>query len=297
MSSALRQNTPEQVNINMTRSRKTLSPSQLEHKRAHDREAQRANRRRVKERITRLEQELEEKRGQLGSNRVYQELLRRNRLLEEQVARLKSTLTTSSTAGLSPAGSSSGSVPEGGGFVDYGSSTDYSPNDMYRHLIPHSDFPSMASQVQHCDALMAKGSHSLPVALDGIDIGSPTALYKPSSITYNTPETPATNIFHHVDNCVIPAYGVDTPTAKLGGLQNGMHVRSGLWNNTRRHRDEGRSDSRCGLQAQVVAGGWDNNTTHKINMRYYQGDACFLASSPTLQHFPACYPGYGMNSH
>ncbi|KAG8406605.1 hypothetical protein J3459_010657 [Metarhizium acridum] len=296
MSSALRQSTPEQVNINMTRSRKTLSPLQLEHKRAHDREAQRANRRRVKERIARLEQELEEKRGQLGSNRVYQELLRRNRLLEEEVARLKSTLTTSSGAGFSPPGSSSGSVPEGGGF-DYDSSTDYSSNDMYRYLIPHFDFPSMTTQLQRCDAVMAKGNHSLPTTLDGIDIGSPTALYKSSSITCHTPETASTNIFHHVDKCAIPAYGVDTPTAKLDGLQNGMHVRSGLWNNTRRHHDEGRSDSRCGLQAQVVAGGWDSNPTHKMNMRSYQGEACFLASSPTWQHFPAYYTGYDMNSH
>lgn len=72
------------------------------------------NRKRVKDRIARLEQELEEKKGQIDSSRVYQELLRRNRFLEEEVAKLKKSLG----APVSSAGSSAGSLSENNGFSE-----------------------------------------------------------------------------------------------------------------------------------------------------------------------------------
>ncbi|KHO01353.1 uncharacterized protein MAM_00354 [Metarhizium album ARSEF 1941] len=281
MSPALRQNTPEQVNINMTRSRKTLSPSQLENKRAHDREAQRANRRRVKERIIQLEQQIEEKRGHLGSSRVYHELLRRNLLLEEQVARLRSILTTSSTAKLSTLGSSPGSVLEGLGLDDYSSSVDCSSHDTCHYFVPHCSVSDVTTRLQPCDSTTAKAYHSLPISLDGIDVGSSTAMWKPpSTITYHIPETPGARIFHNVHNGLLPDCNVDTLTTKSGGIM-------------RRHRDAGRSES-YKFQMQAVDGGWDLD---KMEMRHYQDEACFGEIAPTLQPLSAYHPGHNMDSH
>lgn len=75
-----------------TRSVSTLTPSQLARKRANDREAQRAIRARTKEHIERLESELEELKGQHSRDKTVQDLLRRNKALEEELARLRESL-------------------------------------------------------------------------------------------------------------------------------------------------------------------------------------------------------------
>ena len=75
-----------------TRSVSTLTPAQLARKRANDREAQRAIRARTREHIDRLEQELDELRTQQGRDQTVQELLRRNRALEDEVGRLRETM-------------------------------------------------------------------------------------------------------------------------------------------------------------------------------------------------------------
>ncbi|KAJ3455620.1 hypothetical protein MRS44_017102 [Fusarium solani] len=67
----------------------TLTPSQLARKRANDREAQRVIRARTKEHIERLERELEERKSMQSRNQTVQELLRRNKALEEELMRLK----------------------------------------------------------------------------------------------------------------------------------------------------------------------------------------------------------------
>ncbi|KAL7784874.1 hypothetical protein V8C37DRAFT_420392 [Trichoderma ceciliae] len=72
-----------------TRSVSTLTPSQLARKRANDREAQRAIRARTKDHIDRLERELAELKGVQSRDRKVQELLRRNKALEEEVVRLQ----------------------------------------------------------------------------------------------------------------------------------------------------------------------------------------------------------------
>ncbi|KAL7930712.1 hypothetical protein V8C35DRAFT_324173 [Trichoderma chlorosporum] len=72
-----------------TRSVSTLTPSQLARKRANDREAQRAIRARTKEHIERLERELAELKGVQSRDRKVQELLRRNKFLEQEIARLR----------------------------------------------------------------------------------------------------------------------------------------------------------------------------------------------------------------
>ncbi|KAI5458898.1 hypothetical protein BGZ63DRAFT_267952 [Mariannaea sp. PMI_226] len=80
-----------------TRSVSTLTPSQLARKRANDREAQRAIRARTKEHIERLERELEELKNKHSRDQTVQELLRRNKALEEELARLKENMGLSIT--------------------------------------------------------------------------------------------------------------------------------------------------------------------------------------------------------
>jgi predicted RNase H-like nuclease (RuvC/YqgF family) len=81
-----------------TRSVSTLTPSQLARKRANDREAQRAIRARTKEHIDRLERELEDLKSKQNRDQTVQELLRRNKALEEELARLKENMGVSMTS-------------------------------------------------------------------------------------------------------------------------------------------------------------------------------------------------------
>ncbi|KAM0428140.1 hypothetical protein ACHAPT_007040 [Fusarium lateritium] len=81
-----------------TRSVSTLTPSQLARKRANDREAQRAIRARTKEHIERLERELEDLKSKQSRDQTVQELLRRNKALEEELMRLKETMGVSMTS-------------------------------------------------------------------------------------------------------------------------------------------------------------------------------------------------------
>lgn len=89
-----------------TRSVSTLTPSQLARKRANDREAQRAIRARTKEHIERLEQELAELKCHQSRDKTVQELLRRNKALEEELMRLRESmgLPISSSPYSAPAG-------------------------------------------------------------------------------------------------------------------------------------------------------------------------------------------------
>lgn len=73
-----------------------MTPSQLERKRANDREAQRAIRARTKEHIDRLEREITDLKSSLNRDRTVQELLQKNRALEEELYRLKESMRQSS---------------------------------------------------------------------------------------------------------------------------------------------------------------------------------------------------------
>lgn len=81
-----------------TRSVSTLTPSQLARKRANDREAQRAIRARTKEHIERLERELEDLKSKQSRDQTVQELLRRNKALEDELNRLKDNMGVSMTS-------------------------------------------------------------------------------------------------------------------------------------------------------------------------------------------------------
>ncbi|KAI1400035.1 hypothetical protein F4819DRAFT_487929 [Hypoxylon fuscum] len=72
-----------------TRSVSTLTPAQLARKRANDREAQRAIRARTKEHIETLEKEIEELRSQHDRDATIQNLLRRNKALEDEIRRMR----------------------------------------------------------------------------------------------------------------------------------------------------------------------------------------------------------------
>jgi hypothetical protein len=79
-------------NTTGTRSVSTLTPAQLARKRANDREAQRAIRARTKEHIENLERELEELRSVSSRDDTVQDLLRRNRALEDELHRLRESM-------------------------------------------------------------------------------------------------------------------------------------------------------------------------------------------------------------
>lgn len=83
---------PDADNLIGTRSVSTLTPSQLARKRANDREAQRAIRARTKEHIERLEREIEELKNRHSRDETVQELLRRNKALEQELAALRETV-------------------------------------------------------------------------------------------------------------------------------------------------------------------------------------------------------------
>ncbi|KAL5866455.1 hypothetical protein ACKVWM_011652, partial [Pyricularia oryzae] len=74
-----------------TRSVSTLTPSQLARKRANNREAQRAVRARTKEHIERLEREVEELKCKQNRDETLQELIRKNKYLKKEIARLRET--------------------------------------------------------------------------------------------------------------------------------------------------------------------------------------------------------------
>lgn len=73
-----------------------LTASQLAHKRAKDREAQRAIRIRTKEYIERLEREIQNLKDQQLCSKPFPELLRRNAALEREVTNLRMSLALSS---------------------------------------------------------------------------------------------------------------------------------------------------------------------------------------------------------
>ncbi|EXM14114.1 hypothetical protein V3481_007352 [Fusarium oxysporum f. sp. vasinfectum] len=92
---------PAEPKRNGVRRISTLTPSQLARKRVKDREAQRAIRARTKEHIERLDRELAELRMRQSRDQTVQELLHRNRALEEELVRLKKNVIVQITSSLS----------------------------------------------------------------------------------------------------------------------------------------------------------------------------------------------------
>ncbi|KAF4976832.1 hypothetical protein FZEAL_6573 [Fusarium zealandicum] len=116
-----------------TRSVSTLTPSQLARKRANDREAQRAIRARTKEHIDRLERELEDLKSKHNRDQTVQELLRRNKVLEEELMRLKENMGV-------PMTSSPYSTPVYDDTISTGSGAIPSPRDS---PFPSGDYGSL----------------------------------------------------------------------------------------------------------------------------------------------------------
>ncbi|PSR99019.1 hypothetical protein BD289DRAFT_479801 [Coniella lustricola] len=108
-----------------TRSVSSLTPSQLERKRANDREAQRAIRARTKDRIDQLESEVKRLRSITDRDIEWQRMLRRLQLLEEENKALKSGLHISPSEAYNP-------------FDDGHSSLHSSPVDNRSHTYSHS---------------------------------------------------------------------------------------------------------------------------------------------------------------
>lgn len=87
-----------------------MTPSQLARKRANDREAQRAIRARTKEHIERLERELEDLKSKQSRDQTVQELLRRNKALEDELMRLRENMGVGMTS--SPYSAPGGESPQ-----------------------------------------------------------------------------------------------------------------------------------------------------------------------------------------
>ncbi|KAI3322495.1 hypothetical protein HD806DRAFT_127425 [Xylariaceae sp. AK1471] len=120
-----------------TRSVSTLTPAQLARKRANDREAQRAIRARTKEHIENLEREIDELRSQKSRDQTVQDLLGRNRALEDEVRRLRESLRIRTTGHGMPYPTSynnSSSQPS-----SYGHTTPEYP--MVSDMPPYSNIP------------------------------------------------------------------------------------------------------------------------------------------------------------
>ncbi|KAI1423683.1 hypothetical protein F5Y12DRAFT_716076 [Xylaria sp. FL1777] len=125
-----------------TRSVSTLTPSQLARKRANDREAQRAIRARTKEHIENLEREIDELRSQHSRDQTVQDLLGRNRALEDEVRRLRESLgirTAGHNVPYPNSYNSSSSQPSS----SYGHSTPEYP--VVSDLPPYSNVPDTTS--------------------------------------------------------------------------------------------------------------------------------------------------------
>ncbi|KAF4417973.1 hypothetical protein FACUT_11944 [Fusarium acutatum] len=144
----------------------TLTPSQLARKRARDREAQRAIRARTKEHIERLDRELAALKLSQSCDQTVQELLNRNRALEEELMRLKKNMkvqiasSLNSAPGLnSPQLSLSESVSSTLTFNDsLGTSTDAIPSPRgspfpsdYYNVLP--DYSQQHVPLSNCESL------------------------------------------------------------------------------------------------------------------------------------------------
>lgn len=166
-----------------TRSVSTLTPSQLARKRANDREAQRAIRARTKEHIERLERELEELKSNQSRDKTVQELLRRNKALEEELFRMKETVGVSITSSPYQSAVYDDNLSTGTGAVHSPRSspfpqTDYSPLPDYS---PQSYVP-LPSSCEPWSSQVVSSTVSSPTssAANPEDYGAPA--YIPTSV-------------------------------------------------------------------------------------------------------------------
>ncbi|KZZ87675.1 bZIP transcription factor [Moelleriella libera RCEF 2490] len=166
-----------------TRSVSTLTPSQLARKRANDREAQRAIRARTKEHIERLERELDDLRSTQSRDKTLQDLIRRNKALEDELRQLKETMGVSITSSPYSAPTayddSCGSIPSPrmsplpSGGADY--IPDYNPTSQ-----PYVPMPN-------CEAWASNLPSSVPSPSSSVntDEYGPTSAYIPTSVPSN----------------------------------------------------------------------------------------------------------------
>ncbi|KAI8625768.1 hypothetical protein F5Y19DRAFT_479338 [Xylariaceae sp. FL1651] len=159
-----------------TRSVSTLTPSQLARKRANDREAQRAIRARTKEHIENLEREIDELRSQQSRDQTVQDLLQRNKALEDEVRRLRESLgirTTGSSIPYTSSYHSSSSQPSSFGHStpEYTMVSDMSPysnvsvpTDVWPSTVPCS-VPSTVSSPSSSGAPEDYGNNYYPTSV------------------------------------------------------------------------------------------------------------------------------------
>ncbi|KAI0019273.1 hypothetical protein F4780DRAFT_457583 [Xylariomycetidae sp. FL0641] len=176
-----------------TRSVSTLTPSQLARKRANDREAQRAIRARTKEHIENLEREIEQLRARHSRDETVQDLLRRNKALEDELHRLRDGVGIRSSGPSapyhSPFNSSSRTSPFGQSTPDYSVVSDISPysnrpetTDAWPSSVPYS-VPSTVSSPSSSGAPDDFGSNYFPTS-------APSAVMDRNSLTPATTNSP-----------------------------------------------------------------------------------------------------------
>ncbi|KAI2630160.1 hypothetical protein GGS21DRAFT_218547 [Xylaria nigripes] len=190
------------------RSVSTLTPSQLARKRANDREAQRAIRARTKEHIENLEREIDELRSQQNRDQTVQDLLGRNRALEDEVRRLRDSL------GIRTAGPGMHGYPGCTSNSYNGSNSQPSP---YGHSTPEypmvSDMPPYSGVSDTTNVWPSSVPCSLPSTVSSPS--SPAALeeygnnYFPSNASSAILERPSSSIPPSISSPVAPCLNGD----------------------------------------------------------------------------------------
>jgi hypothetical protein len=231
----------------------------------------------------------------LSSSTLYQELLRRNRLLEIEVARLKASVNASSTGGLSPSPSSVGSVPEGNGFIDSPRTADglaYPGHDVYDYSMPASNFVTGTAEIQHTAVTAFTDNRHLHVPMDCLDTRACTMMSKAS--TNCVPVTSAAGTYHHVDQGGMSVYEADTSTNKFEYLQSNMYAGNGMWN-LGQAQDCHHREGHCDLQNGTLPGPeLQDYPAYKTELKCHQAGDYYVGDSPKLQYSESVVPRHSI---
>ncbi|KAI9900124.1 hypothetical protein N3K66_004386 [Trichothecium roseum] len=177
-----------------TRSVSTLTPAQLARKRANDREAQRAIRARTKEHIERLEAELDELRRQQDRDETVRELLRRNKLLEKELRRLRESMPPSITSSPYSAPVYDDTLSNASGVIPSPRSSPFPSGDFGAGALP--DYaPSYMPFPSNCETWAATVHTSIPSTVSSPSSSANTddyTAYMPTSAPNSMLPSPST---------------------------------------------------------------------------------------------------------
>lgn len=207
-----------------TRSVSTLTPSQLARKRANDREAQRAIRARTKEHIDRLERELEDLRSTHSRDRTVQDLLRRNKALEDELHRLKESMGVSITS--SPYSAPAAYNEDNCGAIPSPRMSPL-PSGGADYISDYSQATQQYVPMPNCEAWAAALPSSVPSPSSSVntDEYGPTAAYIPTSVPSSMMGAGSVGISDSKE-----IEGMQDMMASQGYMHQAQHQRPQGWN-------------------------------------------------------------------